>query len=367
MPDLLRSPPDDDLDLRALEAWLVDRLADDGVDAVRLAAPDRPEGGYSGDTLILPAVLFRDGWEVEETFVVRREPPEPAIYPAQSPAATVEVGLQWRVLRSLQDHSDLPVAPPIGFEPGMDVLGGPFFVTGFVAGDIPREDPAYVAEGFYAEATPERRRAMNEAAVRTIATVNRVDWMAAGLGDLVPEGFQPTNLRQLDLWEEFASVELRERPHPILTEGWRKLRADVPSDGPPALCWGDCRLGNIFWEDATPVCLTDFEGVAIAPAEFDLGWFLSFDRWIHEACGNPRLDGEPTREDLVGLYAEALGRRPEGVWWQEVFGAARYCTIVVRVINRLEERGALPTGSDLYLAGGVTECLRMLLDQQDPY
>ncbi|MED5599856.1 MAG: phosphotransferase family protein, partial [Actinomycetota bacterium] len=244
------------------------------------------------------------------------------------------------------------------------VLGGPFFVTGFVAGDIPREDPAYVVEGFYAEATPQRRRAMNEAAVQTIATVNRVDWMAVGLGHLVPEGCEPTNLRQLDLWEEFASGELRGRPHPILAEGWRRLRAEVPPDAAAALCWGDCRLGNIFWDGATPVCTTDFEGATIAPAEFDLGWFLSFDRWIHEACGNPRLDGEPTREELVGVYERALGRRAVGVRWHEAFGAARYCTLVLRIMNRLEERGLLPPGSDLYLGGGVTDALRMQLEER---
>ena len=364
MPDHLRGPLGEDLDLRALEAWLVDRLSGDGVVAVRLAAPVRPDGGYSGDTLILPAVIQKDGRETEERFVVRREPPEAAIYPAQSPTIAIEVELQWRVLRGLEDHSGIPVAPSVGFEPDGRVLGGPFFVTGFVAGDIPREDPAYVVEGFYAEATPQRRRAMNEAAVQTIATVNRVDWMAAGLGHLVPEGCEPTNLRQLDLWEEFASGELRGRPHPILAEGWRRLRAEVPPDAAAALCWGDCRLGNIFWDGATPVCTTDFEGATIAPAEFDLGWFLSFDRWIHEACGNPRLDGEPTREELVGVYERALGRRAVGVRWHEAFGAARYCTLVLRIMNRLEERGLLPPGSDLYLGGGVTDALRMQLEER---
>jgi hypothetical protein len=36
---------------------------------------------------------------------------------------------------------------------------------------------------------------------------------------------------------------------------------------------------------------------------------------------------------------------------------------VVRVINRLEERGVMPPGTDTYLAGGVSDCLRLLLDE----
>ncbi|MBT4676687.1 MAG: hypothetical protein HOB67_02405, partial [Acidimicrobiaceae bacterium] len=83
-----------------------------------------------------------------------------------------------------------------------------------------------------------------------------------------------------------------------------------------------------------------------------------------EACGNPRLDGEPTREELVGVYERALGRRAVGVRWHEAFGAARYCTLVLRIMNRLEERGLLPPGSDLYLGGGVTDALRMQLEER---
>ena len=57
-------------------------------------------------------------------------------------------------------------------------------------------------------------------------------------------------------------------------------------------------------------------------------------------------------------------RRAVGVRWHEAFGAARYCTLVLRIMNRLEERGLLPPGSDLYLGGGVTDALRMQLEER---
>ncbi|MED5220073.1 MAG: phosphotransferase family protein [Actinomycetota bacterium] len=350
------------MDVPRLEAWLAGRL---GADSVRIGEPGRPDGGYSGETLILPTVVRRGGHEIADRYVLRREPPEAAIYPAQSPTVTVEVELQWRVLWALAEHSDLPVAPAVGYEADPSVLGGPFFVTGFVDGEVPRETPAYVVEGFFAEASPQRRRDMCLTAVRTVAAVNRVDWRAAGLDDLVPAEERPEHVRQLDLWRAFAEQELRGRPHPTLWEAFDRLVDGIPDPGEPALCWGDCRLGNMFWDGTTPTCLTDFEGATIAPAEFDLGWFLSFDRWIHEGCGNPRLTGEPSREELVEVYAGALGRPVVGVRWQECFGALRYCAIVVRVLNRLEERGDLPPDSDLYLAGGVVDTLRMLLDDDD--
>lgn len=355
-----RSSFSHDLDIAALEVWLSSRLS--GATSVRIEATEQPEGGYSGETLILSAKVVKPTGEYAEKYVLRREPPENAVYPAQSPAVTVEVELQWRVMRALAEYSDLPVAPAVGYEADPSVLGAPFFLTNYVEGDVPRETPPYVVEGFFAEADPKRRWAMSMAGVRTVAAVNKVDWRAAGLGDLVPDGVLPTNERQLNLWWAFADVELRGRSHPTLLEAFDRLATGIPVDTEPALCWGDCRLGNMFWNGAQPVCLTDFEGATIAPAEFDLGWYLSFDRWIHEGCGHLRLGGEPSRVELTEEYAAALGREVVGVHWQEIFGAARYCAIVVRVINRLEERGVLPEGSDIYLEGGVTDTLRLLLD-----
>ena len=204
---------------------------------------------------------------------------------------------------------------------------------------------------------------MNLVGARTVAAGNRMDWRAAGLDFLVPGGAVPDNHRQLGLWRSWSDGQLRGRAHPVLEEAWSLLAATVRPGDEPVVCWGDCRLGNVFWDGAQPVCLTDFEGATIAPAGFDLGWFLMFDRWIHEACGNPRLDGEPSRTELVEAHEEALGRPVADLDWHEVFAAARYCAIVVRVINRMEERGQLSAGTDTYLAGGVTDCLRLLLEE----
>ena len=177
-----------DVDLGALGGWLAERLAD--ASSVRIGEVATPEGGYSGETTILSAFVTRSGSERSERFVLRREPAEAAVYPIQAPHVDVEVELQWRVMEAVRSHSSLPVAPAVGYEADPAVLGVPFFVTGFVDGDIPRETPAYTAEGFYVESPPQRRRDMNLTGVRTVAAVNRIDWRAARLGFLVPEGVE---------------------------------------------------------------------------------------------------------------------------------------------------------------------------------
>ena len=47
-------------------------------------------------------------------------------------------------------------------------------------------------------------------------------------------------------------------------------------------------------------------------------------------------------------------------WWQ-VFAAARYCAIVVRVMNRAEARGLLPEGNTIWLENPPATCLEQLL------
>ena len=149
---------------------------------VRIDEATSPDGGYSGETTILQAVVTSDGSERAECFVLRREPPEAAVYPTQAPGIDIEVELQWRGMEAIRSYTSLPVAPPVGYESDPAVIGAPFFVTGFVDGDVPREMPAYTAEGFYVECPPQVRRDMNLAAVRTIAAVNRIDWRGGGPG-----------------------------------------------------------------------------------------------------------------------------------------------------------------------------------------
>jgi hypothetical protein len=48
----------------------------------------------------------------------------------------------------------------------------------------------------------------------------------------------------------------------------------------------------------------------------------------------------------------------------ELFAAARYCVIVVRVMNRLDQRGLLPSDSMVWRDNPATECLRMVLDER---
>lgn len=351
-----------DDDTAALEHWLEARLPD--ATQLRLEPAGKPGSGFSAETTILEGRWrAADGAERQDRFVLRRETPDPPVYPTQVPGLTTEVDIQYRVMAALQAASAVPLAPLHGYERDPGVLGSEFFVMGFVPGVVPIEAPMYTTEGFFTEIAPERRRAMLDEGVAAMAAVHSVDWRSADLDWLLPAGAEPTTERQLDIWQEYGERELAGRQHPVWERGLAWLRRDIAAGSAPALCWGDPRPGNVIWHDDRPACLTDFEAACLAPPEMDLGWWLMSDRWAHEVTGVDRLPGEPTRPEQAAAWAVAAGRPDEDTTWWEVFAALRYTAIVVRVMNRMVDRGHLPDDHQIWLTNPAATCLEQLLEE----
>lgn len=345
---------------RDVARWLERHLV--GASCLLVGDLSRPASGFSAETIVVPVSYRRGGEAREDRFVVRKETPDPAIYPPQAPGLDLEIQIQYRVMRALIQHSEVPVAPLVAFEPDPGILGAPFFVMGFVDGAVPVENPIYTQAGFFVEATPSERERMLDDGLRVLAQVHTLDWQAADLGWLVAPGAAPSTARQLQIWEAAAHDALGDRVHPRLEHAFAWLHRYPPPELPPALSWGDPRPGNMIWRDFRCVCATDFEGAAIAPPEVDLGWWLMFDRWSHETMGVDRLDGEPSRDEQRDRYAEHVGRDIGDTQYFEVFAAARYSAIVVRVMNRMVARGQLPADQTIWIDNPAVDCLVQILE-----
>ena len=381
-----------DLSVPNLRQWLIDHL--DDVSDVAIGEPETPKSGYSAETIIFPAEITRKSPTSEAVLlqtgstragsprtgkteqssthvtklVLRRETPEQPVYPAQNPDIEVEISIQYRAMEAVTASTEVPIAPLHGYESDPEVLGAPFFVMGYIPGEVPVEDPSYTLSGFFHDARPAQRNALLRAGIETMADIHRIDWQTAGFDWLVPEGVTPGTAYQLRLWEKAAEEALDGRSLPILERGLQWLRENLPEDSPLGVGWGDARPGNIIWQNFAPACVTDFEAAAIVPPEFDLGWWLMFDRWSHDHIGGPRLEGELSLEeqrDHYLSYAQSSGgcsSIPEtNIFYQEVFAAARYAAIVVRVMNRSVERGELPADNDFWRENPVVDCLESLL------
>lgn len=346
------------LDTEALGNWIASRT---GTSELHIEIDGRPSGGFSAETILLTAESSSNG---KQRFVVRLETPEPAIYPAQSDLAMPEIEIQFRIMDSISRNSHLPVAALVGYERNPEVLGRPFFVMHHVDGVVPIESPPYSVEGFFTELTPVGRTELISNGLLEMTRVHRLDMNILGLEWLCPNGVTPSSQHLLRLWKEFGESELHGRSHPLLENAWSIIERELPSDSSIGLCWGDPRPGNIIWQGSNAACLTDFEAACIGPPEFDLGWWLMFDRTMHELAGLDRLDGDPTRDEQRAMYFQHAGRPAIDTAAHELFAAARYCVIVVRVMNRLDQRGLLPADSTVWRDNPATECLRMILEER---
>jgi aminoglycoside phosphotransferase (APT) family kinase protein len=172
--------------------------------------------------------------------------------------------------------------------------------------------------------------------------MHEVDPGDPGLDALDTPGVVPGAGRQLEVWEDSLRRGLDGRTASLFEECLSWLHDQLPPPGDLAFSWGDARPGNMIWQDFEVASVTDFEGAALGPRELDVGWWLMFDRWMHEGSGAPRLPGEPDRSEQRAIYEEAAGTILGSTSWYEIFAALRFAVTVVHVMNRWVARGAMP-------------------------
>jgi aminoglycoside phosphotransferase (APT) family kinase protein len=338
--------------------WLARRDPDRGRPAV--TALGRPGSGYSAENLVIGA-RWDDG--SEEKLVLRRDTSEPPIYPAQSAGTNTGVVQQHSVMDALRRGGRVPVADSLGLELDPEVLGAPFFVMRHVAGEVPGEDPPYTRSGFFVAAEPAGRAALVAEGLRTLARVHETDIDDPSLATLHAPGVRHGSARQLQVWEDDLRQGLAGRSSLLFEETLSWLHEELPPETGLVLSWGDSRPGNMIWQSFEVACVTDFEGAALGPRELDVGWWLMFDRWMHEGSGEVRLTGEPERAEQRTIYEQASGVSIGNTTWYEVFSALRFAVTVVQVMNRWVARGAIPHDQTVWRDNPATAVLADLFEE----
>jgi aminoglycoside phosphotransferase (APT) family kinase protein len=324
--------------------------------------------GFSNETVLFTARWTEDGQSRAERQVGRIEPTGGALFPTQTPACAVSVELQHRAMATVAAHTDVPVPPLLGFEPDPGVLGQPFFVMGHIDGRVPSDSPRYSQEGFLVdEATPEQRGRMVRTGLEAMAAIHGIDWRAADLGWLDASGSgSPGTATQIDVYRRSTATTLAGRDHPVLTAALDWLTDNDPDDDRIGLSWGDARIGNVIWQDYRPAAVLDWEAAALSPTEADIGWWLMFDRMTFDELDAPRMDGYPTREEMVAHYETVSGREVRAARYWEVFATMRFCAIFIGLGDRMTDAGLLPPERNPAVGNMVTESLARLIGIDNP-
>ena len=334
---------------------------------LRLTRLDMPTGtGFSNETVFFDVATGVGKRERVSRYVARVEQGDGPLFPVQSPSCEVSVYVQYRAMQVVSAACAAPVPPVVAYEGDLSVLDRPFFVMEFVAGEIPADVPRYSQAGFLVdEAKPADRERMVFDGIDKMAEIAALDWQQADLDWLdASQGTGARFARQIDVYRDFALNELDGREHPVLLRSLDWLGANAP-DAELGLSWGDARLGNMIWQDYRCAGVLDWEAASIAPAEADIGWWLMFDRMSFDDLDAPRLEGFPTREAMVEHWQRRVGRDVlGGIDYWEIFGAMRFCAIMVKLGDRLTGRGLAPVEANLSVDNGTTDALARLLARQ---
>jgi len=338
-------------ELRApLSGWLAPRLA---VDTVRITGMSRPGGGQSNDTILFDAEWTERGLARRDSFVLRREQIAHHIFRAP------DVLREFRVLEGLAS-SRVPVPRVRWAEADPSVIGAPFFVMHAVVGRVPLAKPSIHTHGWLPTLTTGERARLWSSALDALVAVHAVDWSASHSflldDDPANAGFG-AHLDRIAEWYRWAAAG---RAHPITDAALERLLAhrETFAAGPPALVWGDARVGNMIFDgDHRVAAVIDWEGASIGPPEIDVGHWLFFDRFATDAVGVERLPGWPDRETTVARYEERSGRTLVDLERFEMLEELVIATTLIRQADARVARGLAPADTRMGLDNTVTQML----------
>jgi aminoglycoside phosphotransferase (APT) family kinase protein len=354
--------------LPALAAWLGVQLAKasgTAVAPVDIAAAARAGVGQSGDTWLFQARWAERGHPRTADLVLRRQPGYDGIF------LRPDAGREFTVIQGLARYPCVPVPRARWVERDPAVLGAPFFVMDQVPGIVPSGRPSIHVTGWLTTLTPGRRRSAWQSSIDAIAALHDVPWRRTHAfladGDALPAGDSDPSpaesglaryLRHMAEWYHWTAAG---RVFPVTDAALAHVLEHAPgtATSSPVLTWGDARPGNIIFDPArcVPAALIDWEVAAIAPAEADVAHWLIFDEFATSAAGVERLPGYATRDEIIGRYEAASGRRLGDVGYFEIAQALFLATTLIRQADARVRRGELPAGTRMGHDNTLTQML----------
>jgi len=315
---------------------------------VQVSDVGEPGNGMSSETALF-TVTHPDG-RVER--LVARLAPKPDVFPVFQ---TYDLALQKQCMDLVRERTAAPAPVCRWLESDPAWLGTPFLVMNRVDGEAATDVPPYVFGGWVMDATPQQRDAMMRASVAVLAEIHRIDPSNTDLSFVKdPRGESPATApsamqSQLDAQRSYYEWARDGVSYPLIERTFAWLDANRPDEPPTVLNWGDSRIGNILYQDFTPVAVLDWEMATAGPREVDLAWMVFLHRFFQDLATKfemPGIDDFMQPEAVSRIYAELTGYTPQDLHWYEVFGALRFAIVSVRTSTRGIAYGQMEAPAD---------------------
>ncbi len=241
-----------------------------------------------------------------------------------------------------------PAPTPLLFCSDETVIGSDFYLMErrkglIIRGKLPNAEAlaSVTANPETLEASHDLRTRVCNSFITNLVDLHKLDYEAAGLGDLgKPEGYAR---RQVEGWtKRYFAAKTDEWP--ALESAIEWLNANIPAETGASLVHNDYKFDNIMLNPADLTEITavlDWEMVTVGDPLMDLGTTLGY--WMSRDAGNemlnmpfnPRVLMENiSRRELAEMYAAASGRNISNILYYYVFGTFKIAAICQQIYAR---------------------------------
>ena len=340
-----------------LQKWLQGKMPQ--AKELTISPLKRASAGFANETFFFDMSWKEGGKSKTEKLVLRWQPQDYPVF------LDYDLAMQFHTIERLQ-KSGIPVAKTYWLEMDASILDSPFYVMGYIPGKAACEVPPYHSAGLCIEITPEQRAKLWWGCLEMMAKIHKLNWKKFDFSCMgIPRGGTDALDRQLDYYERYLNW-VRKEPQPILDKAleWLKEKRFAPKR--VTLCWGDCRLPNLLYDDKlNVVAVFDWEMASICDPVSDLAWFFFLDWQLSVGYGIPRLEGFPDKKETIERYEKLTGWKVENLLYFEVLAAFKFGVIFAKIGQYMKAAGA-PMETDFEIDNACTQRLAELLELPAP-
>lgn len=279
--------------------------------------------GYSNLTYLL---------KIEDKEYVLRRPPFGAIKRGH------DMGREFKVQSGV--YKAFPKVPKMyAFTDDESILGCPFYIMEKVDGiilsareakkrNVPANDFKTIADSW----------------LNTFVALHNIDYKAVGLEDLgKPEGYVG---RQVLNWgKQYLNAATEDVPAAEKVMKW--MEEHQPKDYRYSLVHNDFKYDNVVFKDdkwKEVIAVLDWEMATLGDPLMDLGtslgyWTMSSDHaFVQQGIPSPTImEGNPSRSEIVELYAQKSGRDVDHLVFYYAFGLFKIAVIAQQIYYRYDK------------------------------
>ena len=264
----------------------------------------------------------------EKEYVLRR-PPKGAVKRGH------DMGREFKVLSGL--NKAFGKAPKAyAYTEDKDIIGASFYIMEKVDGII-----LSAKEAFGRKIPAEGYQKISKTWMDTFVELHSVDYKAIGLEDLGrPEGYVE---RQVTNWgKQYLKAATEDIPEAQKVMAW--MEENQPKKYDHSLIHNDYKYDNVVFKDESwneITAILDWEMCTLGDPLMDLGTSLAY--WSMNSDGDlitkgwpspTTLPGNPGREELVQMYAQASGKNVDNLVFYYVYGLFKIAVIVQQIYYR---------------------------------